>query len=145
MSQGVHQVQRFSRLPKVQIAAKVATLVFAVAILLQLLLAIGIVPITMAWGGTQPTLTPTLRIASLAAAAILALFAYVIRRRAGLIGVGPVPRAITIAAWIVAIFLSINAFGNFASPSEGERMLFGPISFVLAVSTIFVVSSKPTA
>ena len=135
-------MQRFSRLPKVQIAAKVATLAFAVAILLQLLLAIGIVPITMAWGGSQPTLTLVLRIASLAAAGMLALFAYVIRRRAGLVGVGPVPRSIRLAAWGVAIFLSINAFGNFASPSEGERLLFGPIAFVLAVSTIFVVSSK---
>ena len=67
-------------------AANVATVLFVVTIILQLLLAAGILPITMAWGGRQSVLTTTLRIASLAAVAILVFFAYVIRRRAGLVG-----------------------------------------------------------
>lgn len=138
-------MQQFMRVPKVQIAAQIATLAFAVAILLQLLLAIGLVPITMAWGGSQPTLTLALRIASVAAAVILALFAYVIRRRAGLMGVGPVPRSIKVAAWVVAIFLALNALGNFASPSVGERLLFGPLALVLAVLSLFVASSKTSS
>ena len=73
------------------IAANIATLLFGIVIILQLLLALGILPVTTFWGGTQSELTLGLRLAGVAAAIILALFAYVIRRRAGLIGV-PTPR-----------------------------------------------------
>jgi hypothetical protein len=78
------------------IAANVATVLFVVTIILQLLLAAGILPISMAWGGRQSVLTTTLRLASLTAAAILVFFAYVIRRRAGLVGTETIPTTIII-------------------------------------------------
>ena len=58
------------------VAGNLANILFAVIIILQLLLAVGILPITMAWGGRQPVLTTGLRLASLAAVAILVFFAY---------------------------------------------------------------------
>jgi hypothetical protein len=45
-------------------AANVATVAFAVAAVLQLLLAIGRLPSAVAWGGSQPVLTVPLRLAS---------------------------------------------------------------------------------
>ncbi|MEZ4869036.1 MAG: hypothetical protein R3C14_47380 [Caldilineaceae bacterium] len=64
------------------IAGRIATVGFLLTMVLQLLLALGIIPITMAWGGSQTVLTPALRIASLVAVLLLGFFAYVIRRRA---------------------------------------------------------------
>jgi len=46
----------------------IATLVFIVVIVLQFLLALGILPVTMAWGGSQSVLTPALRLAHVLAA-----------------------------------------------------------------------------
>jgi hypothetical protein len=122
-----------------RIAANVATILFIVIIILQLLLALGILPISMAWGGTQDTLTPTLRIASLGAVVILAFFAYVIRRRAGLIGGDTVPTIIKILSWLITAFMVLNTVGNLASQSSGERVLFTPLSLILA-GACFVVS-----
>ena len=127
----------------VRFAANVATVLFAVVVILQLLLAASILPITMAWGGTQSILTPTLRLASLAAAGILLFFAYVIRRRAGLIGDTNISITIKILSWIITAFLLLNTVGNLASQSVGEKILFAPITFVLAVAC-FVVSSLKT-
>jgi hypothetical protein len=73
----------------VRIAANVATAGFLLAAFLQLLLALGVIPITTAWGGTQSTLTLPLRVASLIAAAIQVMAAFAIRRRAGLWGAQP--------------------------------------------------------
>ena len=123
-------------------AAQVATAAFGLVIVLQLLLALGVVPISMAWGGTQTTLTPALRLASLAAAVILALFAYIIRRRAGLTGAGRPGRLVAVLAWLTTAFLFLNTLGNFASSSSGEKLLFGPISLVLAVSCLIVSWSR---
>jgi hypothetical protein len=123
------------------IAANVATVAFALAIALQILLALGVVPITMAWGGTQPVLTLPLRLASLAAALILAASAYVIRRRAGLSGRERPGRAVQILAWLITAYLLLNTLGNLASSSSGERLLFAPVSLALVVSCLVVCVS----
>jgi len=104
------------------IAGNLATVLFVVIIVLQLLLAAGILPISMAWGGQQPVLTTGLRFASLAA---------------------PIPTFIKILSWLITAFLVLNTLGNFVSQSTGEKILFGPISLLLAVACFVVSISKP--
>ena len=97
----------------------------------------------MAWGGHQPVLTDTLRIASLASAALLLASAYVIRRRAGLIGDSPPSAIIRVLAWLITAFMVLNALGNLTSQSLNEKLLFTPMTLVLVVSC-FVVSISET-
>lgn len=132
----------FSRTSIVRIAANVATILFALTIILQLLLATGILPISMAWGGRQSELTTPLRIAGLAAAVLLGFFIYVIRRRAGLIGDMPIPLITRILSWIITAFMAFNTLGNLASLSIGEKILFAPISFLLAIACLIVSASS---
>lgn len=129
----------------VRLAANVATILFIVVIILQLLLAIGILPITMAWGGTQTELTPAFRIASLATVVILALFAYVIRRRAGLATDKPPGPGIKILSWLITAFMVLNTVGNLTSQSMGEKLLFTPITLILVVCCFVVSISKTEA
>jgi hypothetical protein len=124
------------------IAANVATVLFAIAIILQLLLAAGVLPISMAWGGTQTELTSTLRLASIAAAIILGAFAYVIRRRAGLIGDSPPSRAIKIMSWVITAFMALNTLGNLTSQSTAEKAVFTPITLLLVICCFVVSISK---
>ena len=134
--------QRLTTSAAARSAGTLATIAFVVAIFLQLLLAAGVVPITMAWGGTQAVLTPALRLASLAAAGLLGWFLYIIRRRAGLSGAGQPSRRVKISRGSSRSFLALNTLGNFASSSRGEAVLFGPLSLVLAVSCLIVSSSR---
>lgn len=130
-----------SNLYFVHAMAAVATLLFAVIILIQLLIGLGVLPITIAWGGRQRKLTPQLRIASFAAAVILVLFIYLIRYRAGLVN-HPIPGWIRVAAWAIVGFMAFNAVGNAASQSRIERFLFTPITLVLALACFVVAASR---
>ena len=125
-----------------RIAGNAATVLYALTIILQLLLASGILPITMAWGGREPVLTTNLRIASLASTALLLFFIYVIRRRAGLVSNAPITLIVKISSWLVTAFSALNFLGVLASLSSGEKVLFGPISFLLLVACILVSLSK---
>jgi hypothetical protein len=125
-----------------RIAGNAATLLYALTIILQLLLASGILPITMAWGGREPVLTTNLRIASLASVALLLFFIYIIRRRAGLVRDASITLRIKVLAWLVTAFSALNFLGILVSLSRGEKMLFGPISFLLVVACILVSLSK---
>ena len=125
-----------------RIAGNAATVLYALTIILQLLLAFGILPITMAWGGREPVLTMNLRIASLASAALLFFFIYVVRRRAGLVSDAPITLIVKVLSWLITVFSALNFLGILASLSSGEKILFGPISFLLLVACILVSLSK---
>ncbi|MCC9075673.1 hypothetical protein FKZ61_006040 [Litorilinea aerophila] len=125
----------------VSIAAHVATALFAIFIGMQILLAAGVLPVTIAWGGRQPVLTPALRVASVAAALILTFFIYVIRYRAGLMGQTPAPPWIPIAAWGVTGFMALNTLGNFASVNKVERFVSGPLTVMIALACLVIAAS----
>jgi hypothetical protein len=100
----------------IQTVANISTILFTLVIVLQLLLALGILPVSMAWGGRQSHLTPSLRIARLAAVVLVVAFIYVIRYRAGLLGVLPVPMSIKMFPWIITAFMA------FTHPSISVRI-----------------------
>jgi hypothetical protein len=141
----VEMVQRFVSPTTARVAGNVATIGFLAVMVLQLLLVLGILPITMAWGGTQTVLTPGLRLAGIAAVVILGIFAYIIRRRAGLTARGRTSGLIRFLAWVITGYMALNTLGNFASSSTGETLLFGPISVVLALSCLVVAASRGDA
>jgi hypothetical protein len=120
-------------------SGNIATILFIVVIFFQLLIATGLLPITMAWGGRQTELTIRFRIAGIVSAVILGLFVYIIRRRAGLLETKRITAVIKVFAWIVTAFMALNTFGNLTSQSTAEKMIFTPITAMLAV-VCFVVS-----
>jgi len=126
----------------IHLSANIATFLFVVVIVLQILLAVGILPISMAWGGRQSQLTTSLRIASIIAAVLLGVFIYVIRYRAGLVGNVPIPVIIKVASWIITAFMAFNTLGNITSLSINEKLLFSPITFILTVACLLVSASK---
>lgn len=123
----------------IRFSANIATILFAVVIIIQLLLAAGVIPVSMAWGGRQEVLTPNLRVTSIVSAVVLCLFAYIIRRRAGLMGPVEISTIIKVLAWIVTAYMAFNTFTNLISQSSAEMMIFAPITAVLTV-VCFIVS-----
>ena len=123
-------------------AANLASILFFIFVGVQLLVAAGIIPIAILWGGRQPELTPALRVTSVAAAAILGAFIYIIRYRAGLVGRVPQPLLIRVSAWVVTGYMVLNTLGNLASVSDVERFLFGPMTIVLAIASFIVAASR---
>lgn len=126
----------------VQTTATIATLLFALFIGMQLLIAAGLLPVSIAWGGRQTELTPALRMASIVATLILVLFIYIIRHRAGLIGASPAPVWIRVAAWVVTGYMALNTLGNFASVNNIERFVSGPITIIITLACLVVAASK---
>jgi hypothetical protein len=122
--------------------ANMAALLFGVVIVLQILLAAGILPISMAWGGRQAQLTASLRIASIIAAVLLGVIIYIIRYRAGLVGSVPIPVMIKVLSWIITAFMAFNTLGNITSLSTAEKLVFGPVTFLLTVACLLVSASK---
>lgn len=129
----------------VQTSANIASALLAFFIGFQVLLAVGVLPVSMAWGGRQTELTPALRVASLVAVIVLGAFIYIIRYRAGLLGSVPAPTAIRVLAWVVAGYMALNTLGNFASVNNIEKWLFGPLTIIISITCLIVAVSSSAA
>jgi len=126
----------------IHLTANVATFFFVVTIMIQIFLAAGVLPISLAWGGQAPQLTPTLQIASVISAMILGVFIYVIRSRAGLVGHGSVSAAVKLGAWIITVFMALNTLGNVTSSNSIEKFAFAAVTFTLSVACLLISVSK---
>jgi len=54
----------------------------------------------------------------------------------------PITQIFKVFSWLVTAFSALNFLGILASLSSGEKILFGPISFLLLVACILVSLSK---
>jgi len=111
---------------------------FSIIMILQLMLAVGILPISMAWGGQHTELTLTLRFSSLIAIILLCYFAYMIARRSGIMGNTAPSKLINILSWFVTAYLVFNTVVNFLSSSQAEKWIFGPLTLALVVITLII-------
>ncbi|KAL9178362.1 hypothetical protein ACHAXT_000009 [Thalassiosira profunda] len=118
-------------------AGRAAACLYLVAAAVQLAVAEGLLPATIAWGGTQQR-TPRTVLASAGAAAVLLGMALTVHRRAVTASPGATLRA---ASWIVALCMILNTLGNFLSSSPVERYVFGSATLVLAAASLIVACS----
>jgi hypothetical protein len=124
-----------------QLLAIAAAIVLGLLVVFQLLLAAGLPLGRAAWRGKYRVLPSGLRWASLAAAGVLGLAAWVVLARAGVVTPGPEPIAIRAATWVFAGFFFLNAVGNVTSQSRIERYVMTPVVLFLGVSFIVVALS----
>lgn len=128
-------MEKTSKLITIQKLGYTAMVLFGIVMILQLLLAAGILPVSMAWGGRNTELTPSLRLSSLVAIILLCYFAYMIARRSGIMGDTPPSTLIRFLAWLVTTYLVFNTVMNFLSSSLVEKWVFGLITMALVIIT----------
>ena len=117
-----------------QIAAWVGTAILVALIIFQILLALGLPLGKAAWGGQHRVLPSNLRLGSLAAVGILAIAAWILLARAGLVPPGAEPLVVKIVAWVFASYFALNVLMNLFSKSPVERAIMTPVSALLFAS-----------
>ena len=91
-----------------------------------------------AWGGAQERLPSGLRIASAFAAVVFVVAALIVLGRAGY-RMSPVPLSVSRwGIWVLVAVLALSALVNFASSSNWERFLLGPIALLEALLCLIV-------
>lgn len=127
---------------------RTAALIYAVIslgiIAFQIALAAGAPWGAFAMGGAFPgQFPPTLRIAALVQAALLATMAAVVLARAGFI----LPSWMRVSRWliwIVVAFAALSLILNLITPSAGERAIWAPVALILLISSgIVAIANAP--
>ena len=127
-----------------KIAASIYTVVAAGLTLFQLALAAGAPWGEFAMGGAFPgQFPPTMRVAAMIQAALIAGMATVVLARAGIFFTGWM-RRVRWLIWIVVGYGVIGLVLNLITPSAGERALWAPVALVMLVSSVIVARGTAT-
>ena len=108
----------------------------------QFALALGAPWGRAAWGGrSEGRLQLKLRVASLVAGTLWLLATPIVLGRAGVMTLGLPEGILRWGSWTLAVLLGVGTLMNLASRSRTERLIWTPISGVLALSTFLVARS----
>lgn len=115
-------------------------LILAALALFQAALIAGAPIGKFAWGGQHAVLPARLRIGSIVAIGLYAVFAVIILQRAGTLAA--LPEAVAqIGIWVVAGYLGLGVAMNAISRSRSERLLMTPAALLLFGLTLAVALS----
>jgi hypothetical protein len=113
------------------------TLLAALAVF-QVALAAGAPWGRFAWGGQHKVLPRRLRIGSVIAIAIYAVFALFLLSKADLVSIIGDP-LLSIGMWVILIYLVFGTLLNLISRSKPERALMTPVSLALGLAFLGVM------
>jgi len=122
------------------LCAILATALLAALAVFQLVVAAGAPLGRFVWGGAHRILPKKLRIGSVVAVVLYAVFAVVLLDRAG--AIDALPDAVSaVGAWVLFGYLVLGTILNALSRSRAERYTMAPLTLVLAVLTLLVALS----
>ena len=117
-------------------------IVSAGVVAFQLALAAGAPWGSFAMGGAFPgQFPPSLRVAALIQAVLIALMAAVVLSRAGLF-LPAWSRATRWLVWVVVLVAAVSSVLNLITPSSGERAVWAPVALLLLASALVVASVR---
>jgi hypothetical protein len=123
-------------------AAATAASVFIIVAAFQIYWALGGAwGLSAAWGGAHTELPAGLRAASAISAVLLVAGAIVVLGRAGYRVVTVPAGVLRWGTWVVVAFLAVSSLGNFASASDWERFMNGPIALLSALLCFIIARS----
>ncbi|MCG5219739.1 hypothetical protein [Streptosporangium sp. KLBMP 9127] len=125
-------------MPALAIAGLILLAILAV---FQIALAAGAPLGRFAWGGRHDVLPRNLRIGSVVAVPIYAVFALFLLSKAGLVSIIGEP-LLTIGMWVIVIYLGLASVLNLLSRSKFERSVMTPVALVMG--TVFLVVTLTT-
>ncbi len=117
------------------LAGQLLIIALSLLVVLHLLILIKIVPPNFVWGGDIGGSSTKLYLLEAFALLVTLIFLFIVMSKLGSIRSGRSTRAINFALWIMVAYFMLNFIGNLASGVTAEKLIFAPITLLLAVLT----------
>jgi hypothetical protein len=124
-----------------RLAVKSILIILSLIVLFHLAILLGLIPFDMVWGGR---LKDAVQMRRFEAISILAngIMMVVVAIRGGYLNLRVSARIITIALWLMSALFVLNTLGNLASVNSWERLIFTPLTLVLALLCLRLATSS---
>jgi hypothetical protein len=123
------------RLITEKFATSALLMIFMLVMLFHVLVLLGIIPFDIVWGGrlkSQEEMIPF----EITSIALNSVMLGIVMMQAGLLKVNVKPIVLKVAFWCMFVLFAINTVGNIFSNNELERLIFTPLTLLLAVFSL---------
>ncbi|HEX6035235.1 MAG TPA: hypothetical protein VFY83_12400 [Anaerolineales bacterium] len=121
------------RLINAKLAGNILLAAFGVLTIFHVLVLLKVIPSEIVWGGQIQGVPSNLLTLETIALAITLVFILILAAKLGYIQAGKLSGAVNIGVWLIFIYLLLNILGNLASGISFEKLIFAPITIVLAL------------
>ncbi len=122
------------RIPE-KFASNALLIMFILVMLFHVLVLLGIVPFDIVWGGQLKSKEEMIRF-EITSIALNSVMLGIVMMQAGLLKVNVKPIVLKVAFWCMFVLFAINTVGNIFSNNELERLIFTPLTLLLAVFSL---------
>lgn len=130
------------KLISARLAGNILLVALGLLALFHILVLLGVIPADIVWGGMVqgvPSNLITLEIISLL---VTILFIAIIAAKTGYVQAGRLSSAVNIGVWLIFAYLLLNTLGNLASGVSFEKLIFAPITILLALCALRLALEK---
>jgi hypothetical protein len=128
------------------ISAKLAGNILLAALgllaIFHILVLLGVIPAEIVWGGMIQGVPSNLVMLETMALLLTLLFIVIIAAKTGHIRAGKLSGAVNIGVWLIFAYLLLNTLGNLASGVSFEKLLFAPVTILLALCAFRLAIEK---
>jgi hypothetical protein len=128
------------------ISAKLAgnILLFSLGLLFlfHILVLLNVIPANIVWGGQIGGVPSNLVTLETVALLVTAFFILIVAAKTGYVQSGRLSGAVNIGVWLIFAYLVLNTLGNLASGISFEKLVFAPITIILALCALRLALEK---
>ena len=128
---------------KYRIATIVLIALFSLTIVFHFLILLKVIPYTIAWGGRLQN-DSEMFVFEGVSIALNALFLFISTVKYKKIKLGISSRFINVMLWIMFALFTLNTIGNLFSINSFEKIVFTPITIVLAITCFVLARNRGT-
>ena len=128
------------KLISAKLAGNIILIVLALLGIFHLLLILGIVPQTIAWGGQTDESSDNIVVLELVAFVVLLFFALIVAIKIGYVKLKL--NFVNVGLWVMFVYFVLNAVGNLASTNLMETIIFTPVTIILALLSLRLAIEK---
>jgi hypothetical protein len=122
-------------------AAHCIILILSLVVVFHLLVLMNVIPYNIVWGGRLKDRAELFQFEMISIAANL-LMLLVVLVKAKILKVALHPKLLTVALWLMFALFILNTVGNLLSVNEWEKIVFTPLTLILALLCLKLALSR---
>ncbi len=130
------------KLISIRLAGNIILTILSLLIVMHLLILIKILPSDFVWGGQVDNMQSNLFILEIIAVAVTLIFIFFTAVKTDYIKIVKLKILINIGTWLMFIYFILNIIGNLTSAVTLEKMIFTPVTIILALLTLRLAIEK---
>jgi hypothetical protein len=134
--------QNVKKLISARLAGNILFAALGLLSIFHILVLLKVIPADIVWGGEIQGVPSNLITLETTALVVTLLFILIIAAKLGYVPAGKLSGAVNIGVWLIFVYLLLNTLGNLASGISFEKLIFAPITIVLALCAFRLAIEK---